>query len=171
MGGGTWIYLDKFSFAPGINPEQGRVVQLNKGSKRGRTITADAVRFVGGMGNIVRNGATSGRPRYQEAARYYLQYAGMPDTLVWKLNDSNDYNDDYQSRGEWVNYLMGAPSGPRNNRKAKGLGIPVDLSLAFHTDAGITENDTVIGTLRSSPVGFSVPECANCWRVDASESS
>jgi hypothetical protein len=71
----------------------------------------------------------------------------MPDTLVWKLNDSNDYNDDYQSRGEWVNYLVGAPSGPLVNRSAKGLGIPVDLSFAFHTDAGITDNDTVIGTL------------------------
>ncbi|MCD4710171.1 MAG: fibronectin type III domain-containing protein, partial [Bacteroidales bacterium] len=87
------------------------------------------------------------RPRYQECARYYLQYAGMPDTLVWKLNDANDYNDDYQSRGEWVNYLVGAPSGPTADRNAKGLGIPVDLSFAFHTDAGITDNDTVIGTL------------------------
>lgn len=147
MGGGTWVYLGKFSFAPGINPEQGRVVLVNKSSKRGRKITADGVKFGGGMGVISRNGTTSGRPRYQEAARYYLQYAGMPDTLVWKLNDSDDYKDDYQSRGEWINYLMGAPSGPRVNRKAKGLGIPVDLALAFHTDAGITDNDTVIGTL------------------------
>jgi len=99
------------------------------------------------MGNIARNGFASGRPRYQEGARYYLQYAGMPDTLVWKLNEKNDYNDDYQSRGEWVNYLLGAPSGPRANRKVNGLHIPLDLSLAFHTDAGITDNDTVIGTL------------------------
>jgi hypothetical protein len=147
MGGGTWIYLGRFSFAPGIHPEHGRVVLLNSASKRGKRITADAVKFGGGMGNISRGGYTSMRPRYQEGARYYLQYAGMPDTLVWKLNEINDYNDDYQSRGEWVNYLMGAPSGPRANRAAKGLGIPVDLSLAFHTDAGITENDTVIGTL------------------------
>jgi hypothetical protein len=147
MGGGTWVYLGKFHFATGINPEQGRVVLVNKGSKRGRKITADGVKFGGGMGNIARNGSTSQRPRYQEGARYYLQYAGMPDTLVWKLNDSNDYNDDYQSRGEWVNYLMGAPNGPKANRKALGLGIPLDLSLAFHTDAGITDNDTVIGTL------------------------
>ncbi len=147
MGGATWIYLGKFSFARGLNMDQGRVVLINEGSKRGKKITADAVKFGGGMGNIARNGFTSMRPRYQEGARYYLQYAGMPDTLVWKLNDSNDYNDDYQSRGEWVNYLMGTPSGPKANRNAKGLGIPVDLSFAFHTDAGITDNDTVIGTL------------------------
>jgi hypothetical protein len=147
MGGATWIYLGKFSFAQGINMEEGRVVLINESTRRGKKITADAVKFGGGMGNIARNGFTSQRPRYQEGARYYLQYAGMPDSLVWKLNESNDYNDDYQSRGEWVNYLMGAPSGPKANRKVKGLGIPVDLSFAFHTDAGITGNDTVIGTL------------------------
>ena len=147
MGGGTWVYLGKFSFARGIHSEQGRVVLINKGAKRGKRVTADAVKFGGGMGNIARNGFTSQRPRYQEGARYYLQYAGMPDTLVWKLNDANDYNDDYQSRGEWVNYLVGAPSGPKADRRNKGLGIPVDLSFAFHTDAGVTDNDTVIGTL------------------------
>lgn len=147
MGGPTWIYLGKFPFEEGIQAERGRVVLLNNGARRGKIISADAVKFGGGMGNISRNGITSQRPRYQEGARYYLQYAGMPDTLVWKLNDSNDYNDDYQSRGEWVNYLMGAPSGPAANRQARGLGIPVDLSLAFHTDAGILNNDTVIGTL------------------------
>ncbi|RLD91967.1 MAG: xanthan lyase [Bacteroidetes bacterium] len=147
MGGGTWVYLGKFSFSQGIDAENGRVVLINKGARRGKGLSADAVKFGGGMGNISRNGFTSMRPRYQEGARYYLQYAGMPDTLVWKLNDSNDYNDDYQSRGEWVNYLIGAPSGPKANRKARGLGIPVDLSFAFHTDAGVTDNDTVIGTL------------------------
>jgi hypothetical protein len=147
MGGGSWIYLGKFSFSKGIDTENGRVVLINESDRRRKTITADAVRFGGGMGNISRNGMTSGRPRYQEGARYYLQYAGMPDSLVWKLNDSNDYNDDYQSRGEWVNYLVGAPSGPLADRNNRGLGIPVDLSFAFHTDAGITENDTVIGTL------------------------
>ena len=41
----------------------------------------------------------SGKPRFLEAARYYLQYAGMPDTQVYSPNTyKNDYNDDYQSR-------------------------------------------------------------------------
>lgn len=147
MGGSTWIYLGRFKFHKGICPENGKVELTNQSNNRSVKITADAVRFGGGMGNIARNGLTGNRPRYQEAARYYLQYAGFPDTLVWKLNDKNDYNDDYQSRGEWVNYLIGSPSGPLADRKTKGLGIPVDLSLAFHTDAGISDNDTVIGTL------------------------
>lgn len=148
IGGGTWLYLGTFRFKAGQNPDMGKVVVTNQSRTPDGYLTFDAVRFGGGMGNISRNGLISNRPRYAEAARYYLQYAGMPDTLVYNQNgDSSDYKDDYQCRGEWVNYLKGAPFGPQRNRQAPGLGIPVDLSLAFHTDAGQTRNDIVIGTL------------------------
>ena len=148
IGGGTWIYLGEFKFRKGIHPDSGSVVLTNQTSEGGKFVTADGVRFGGGMGDVARNGKVSGRPRYLEAARYYFQYSGMPDTLVYDLNnDKNDYNDDYQSRGEWVDYLHGAPDGPNRDRLAKGLGIPVDLSLAFHTDAGIAPGDSIIGTL------------------------
>jgi hypothetical protein len=148
MGGGTWIYLGEFIFKKGLHPESGKVVLTNESNEPGKIVSADAVRFGGGMGNVIREGKISGRPRYAEAARYYMQYAGMPDTLVYTLSaNENDYTDDYQGRGEWVNYLKGAPFGPNRNRMDKGLGIPIDLSFAFHTDAGISPNDTVIGTL------------------------
>jgi len=149
MGGSTWIHLGRFKFAKGLNGQKGKVVLSGKSKKSKQRITADAVRFGGGMGNISRNGLVSKRPRYQEAARYYLQYAGFPDTLTWNFDADSiyDYVDDYQSRGEWVNYLSGAPVGPNNNSSIRGSGIPIDLSLAFHTDAGVTDNDTVIGTL------------------------
>lgn len=148
IGGPTWIYLGKFKFIKGNNPETGRVELTNRSNVAGKWISADAVKFGGGMGNVEREGKTSGRPRYVEGARYWLQYAGMPDTLVYSFNDEkSDYRDDYQSRAEWVNFLKGAPFGPNLNRENPGLGIPMDLSLAFHTDAGITHNDTVIGTL------------------------
>jgi N-acetylmuramoyl-L-alanine amidase len=149
MGGGTWIYLGTFSFAAGLQEEQGQVVLTNQSAEAGRVVTADAVRFGGGMGNVSRNGQVSGRPRFVEGARYYMQYAGMPDSLVYNVSDpeDDDYRDDYQGRGEWVNYLVGAPFGPNKDRSAPGLGIPIDLSLAFHTDAGFTRNDTTVGTL------------------------
>jgi hypothetical protein len=148
MGGGTWIYLGDFIFHKGLNPDSGKVVLTDESSEPGKILSADAVRFGGGMGNVIRERQLSGRPRYAEAARYYLQYSGMPDTLVYTLSaNENDYTDDYQGRGEWVNYLKGAPFGPNRNRMEKGLSIPIDLSLAFHTDAGISQNDTVIGTL------------------------
>ncbi len=148
IGGKTWIYLGEFKFGKGFNPDSNKVVLTNESSEPGKIITADAVRFGGGMGIIERGGAASGRPKIFEGARYYLQYAGMPDSLVYNLNDNkNDYNDDYMSRPEYVNYLYGAPFGPNADREAKGLGIPIDISLAFHTDAGITHNDTTVGTL------------------------
>lgn len=148
IGGGTWIYLGKFYFTKGYNPQTAKVVLTNKSNEMGMTVSADAIRFGGGMGIVERNGAISGRPKFVEGARYWLQYAGMPDTLVYSLNQNeNDYNDDYQSRAEYGNYLIGNPLGPNKKRNEKGLGIPIDLSLAFHTDAGISRSDTTIGTL------------------------
>ena len=177
IGGGTWIYLGTFDFLPGKNPETGMVTMSCTGNQPG-LISADAVKFGGGMGNVARRPAeeallnkkssaekntenesvknnpqlfdykVSGKARYLEAARYYLQSAGFPDTLTYNLNkNKNDYNDDYQSRGDWVNYLMGKPNGPGNHRDIEGLKIPIDLAFAFHTDAGVTPNDSIIGTL------------------------
>lgn len=148
IGGETWIYLGTFKFAKGKNETTGQVVVTNKSNKKSY-VTTDAIRFGGGMGIVERDRTTSNRPKFVEGARCYLQYAGMPDTLVYSFNENKkDYNDDYQSRGEWVNFLVGSPCGPNKNRNVKGLGIPIDLSLAFHTDAGLTNTDTVIGTLQ-----------------------
>jgi hypothetical protein len=148
IGGHTWIYAGTFRFNRGFNPEFGRVKLSNFSAQPGLIVSADAVRFGGGMGCISRGETVSERPRFMEAARYYMQYAGMPDSLVFDLNNGrDDYKDDYQCRAEYVNYLYGAPFGPNKNRNAKGLGIPIDLSLAFHTDAGISFTDTTIGTL------------------------
>jgi hypothetical protein len=146
MGAGTWVYLGTFQFNKGVSRELGSVVVYG-GDQKG-ILTADAVRFGGGMGSVARGNKLSGKPRWMEGSRYYLQYAGMPDSLVYNLNaGKNDYNDDYLSRGEWVNYLIG-PSKPQYSEKySLGLSIPVDLALAFHTDAGVTANDSIIGTL------------------------
>ncbi|MGH1364373.1 MAG: fibronectin type III domain-containing protein [Calditrichia bacterium] len=148
IGGSTWIYLGTFLFEAGKATKSGSVL-LSNHSKPGQTISADAVRFGGGMGSVARNGHVSGRPRFVEGARYYMQYAGMPDTLVYNVteNPEGDYKDDYRGRGEWVNYLRGAPFGPNKNTQTTGLGIPIDASLAFHTDAGTTRNGNVVGTL------------------------
>lgn len=173
MGGGTWIYLGTFGFDAGKSNE-GRVTLSNRSSKAGQVITADAVKIGGGMGNIARRisteGATenvkssdanaaithkempqvdypyetSGYPRFCEAARYWLQWAGIPDSVYSDSNGKNDYTDDYKCRGIWVNYLAG---GSATNPTEKGLNIPVDLAFAFHSDAGTTLNDSIIGTL------------------------
>ncbi len=89
----------------------------------------------------------SDKARYLEGARYFLQYAGMPPSVYSPNQGKNDYNDDYQSRGDWVNYLMGQHVEPALDSALTGLQIPIDLSLAFHTDAGVKSNDSIIGTL------------------------
>jgi hypothetical protein len=88
------------------------------------------------------NAITSGLPRYIEAARYWMQYAGIPDSIYNYTDSKNDYIDDYASRGIWVNYLAG---GSAANPTEAGLGIPLHACLAFHTDAGVRKD--IVGTL------------------------
>ena len=138
IGGGTWVYLGTWEF-----DETGSVtLEAGRGS-----VSADAVRWGGGDGVVRRGDGTSGRPRWTEASRYYQQFAGVPPS-VYDISDADDsdYVDDFRSRGEWVNWLRGAPYGPTGDRDNQGLGVPVDLSLAWHTDAGISRTGT-IGTL------------------------
>ena len=128
-GGGTWIYLGTFEFAEG---NEGKVVLDNRGPS-GSVVTADAVKIGGGMGKLERGGRTSGMPAFAEGAHYWMQWAGADSTLTraWET----DYTCDYAARGAWTVMM----------REQKE--IPVDLALAFHTDAGVTPNDSTIGTL------------------------
>ncbi len=162
IGSSTWIYLGTHHFFKGRDPDRGSVLLSGDGSGSGY-ITADAVRFGGGLGSVARRKADfqgqgkegtgegwrlSGRPRYMEAARYYLQYSGMPDSTVYSLSLGKcDYNDDLMSRGEWINFLTGAPMGVTGVPAPDSPRIPVDMALALHTDAGVTPGDSIIGTL------------------------
>ena len=153
IGGGTWIYLGTFEFDKGT---EGHVTLTGKTPEgyrfdKGAVVTADAVKFGGGMGNIAGQPAdttlaavTSGLPRSAEGATYWLQWAGA-DRSIWSPEDaSTDYQEDFMCRGDWVDWISG---GSYMNPKRTGKGIPVDLSLGFHSDAGVHPADTVIGTL------------------------
>jgi hypothetical protein len=206
MGGSTWIYLGQFYFKKGIHSEIGRVTLTGAAKGRNAILTADAVRFGGGMGNIARPDFTyekvpvkpvpstskpdtlqqemqeetladahaqqnkpspqdslrtdtlhyiakhlsvSGRPRYLEGARYWLQWAGMPMQVYHKRIDGspNDYNEDIWSRPYWVNYLNGGSVYSGKDSASTGLKIPIDLSMAIHSDAGRVRGDSIVGTL------------------------
>ena len=69
----------------------------------------------------------SNYPRFCEAARYWLQWAGIPDSVYSESNGKNDYTDDYKCRGIWVNYLSG---GSAVNPTERGLNIPVNMAFA-----------------------------------------
>lgn len=152
MGGGTWVYLGTFEFAKGKTDQN--CVQLTNQSRHEGMVTADAVRFGGGIGNIARGAAnpdnsylaftTSGKPRWAEASLYYAQWAGMPDSVYNHFQSDHDYNNDMWSRCESLNTLGGgSPYIP--NRP--GRNVPFELSVAFHTDAGFSRTGDLTGTL------------------------
>ena len=105
MGGGTWVYLGTFDFASGNN-QYNRVVITNNSHNHG-VVTADAVRFGGGMGNIERGGSVSGLPRCLEGARYSAQWAGAPTTVYDSKDNGNDYGDDINVRPYMTNWQAG----------------------------------------------------------------
>lgn len=154
IGGGTWIYLGTFEFEKGT---QGYVkltntVPLGYEHEKNSIVTADAVRFGGGMGNIARSRkdseedpAVSGMPRSAEGARYWLQWAGVSPEIFSQNKMANDYRDDFMSRGDWVEWI--SRGSDMNPSEKPGKGIPVDLALGFHSDAGVTPNDSIVGTL------------------------
>ena len=161
MGGGTWLYLGTFLFEAGEN-EQARIVLDNASTHKGH-VSADAVRFGGGMGiasrsmpqitispdsiftyNYPRTGQTSGLSRRLEGARYYAQWAGLPDTLYRHRDETSDYNGDLRARAHLLNYLGGgSPFMP----DTLGARVPFELSFALHTDAGFNRNGSIYGTL------------------------
>lgn len=156
MGDGTWVYLGTFQFAKGKSAAN--QVELSNVSSHEGVVTADAVRFGSGIGNIARGKApadaskapdlfsftTSGKPRWAEAALYYAQWAGMPDSVYNHFKSDNDYNNDMWARCESVTTLGGgSPYIP--NRP--GRHVPFELSMAFHTDAGFSRTGDLTGTL------------------------
>lgn len=142
MGGGTWVYLGAFEFDKGNN-DYGMVVLSNESKEKG-VVCADAVRFGGGMGNISRGGTVSGLPRYLEGARYSAQWAGMPYEVYAGRKGENDYADDINARSNALNYLSGSSVF---NPKEPGLGVPLEMSVAIHSDAGSSKTDEIIGSL------------------------
>lgn len=134
-GGGTWIYLGTFEFGSGTDGAVILTGDVPEGvSAKGSVITADAVRFGGGMGKISRGIeggelTTSGLPCYTEGALYSMQFSGIDMHLMdeWE----REYTKEYAGRSVWV----------------KNVHVPFDLSLAFHSDAGLTTDDTTVGTL------------------------
>lgn len=150
MGGGTWVYLGTFDFDKGSS-EFNRVTVTNRSSRRG-VVTADAVRFGGGMGNIERGGTTSGMPRCLEGARYYAQWAGMPYSVYSSKGGTDDYSDDINVRSLMTNHLGG---GSCYMPTLNGRKVPIELSLAIHSDAGYAKDGVgLIGSLAICTTNF-----------------
>lgn len=141
IGGSTWVYLGSYLFTP--NDRENNRITLTNYNKDGGIVTADAIRLGGGMGNVLRGDTISGLTRYDEGARYSMQWAGMPDTIYSYSRNEDDYKDDINSRSLSMNHLAG---GSIYCPDTEGLGVPLELSVAIHTDAGI-DREGIIGSL------------------------
>ena len=145
MGGSTWVYIGTYEFDLGSSPYNS-VVLSNQSKTSNGVVTTDAVRFGGGMGNIERFGHVSGMPRCLEGARYWAQWAGMPYEVYSTRAGTNDYADDINARSLRLNELCG---GSEYAPDSTGRRVPIELSLAVHSDAGYNKPDGkgIYGTL------------------------
>ena len=142
MGGGTWVYLGTFHFKKGESPQG--MVSLDNSSEMHGTVNADAVRFGGGTATEVRQGLEITAPRYNMGARQYARFSGAPDSVYSKYDGADDYREDIWTRPYISNWLSG---GSIFNKANPGLGVPLELYFALHTDAGYTYGDTLYGSL------------------------
>lgn len=151
MGGGTWVYLGTYDFDAGCN-QYNRIVVTNHSKTKKTVVTTDAVRLGGGMGNIVRGEDISHQPRCLEAARYYAQWAGAPQTIYSTKGGNDDYSDDINVRPLMTNWLAG---GSIYQPASQGLNVPIELALAVHSDAGYnTDGETLVGPLAICTTNF-----------------
>ena len=82
-----------------------RITLSNVSSVMGRVVTAGAVRIGGGMGSVLgsTSSTTSGRPRYEEASRYWAQFQGAP-TSVYHPGAASDVTDDVGTRPRYAEW-------------------------------------------------------------------
>ncbi len=149
IGSGTWVYLGTFHFKKGRSP-QGMVTLDNSSSGSG-TVNADAVRFGGGTATEIREDMECTVPRYNEGSKYYARFAGAPDSIYSKYDGKDDYREDIWARPYMSNWISG---GSFYNNAGAGLGVPVELYFALHTDAGYFRGDTLVGSLGICTTGF-----------------
>jgi len=106
--GSTWYPLGQWYFYAGQDELTGSVTLMNDtAGVGGQWVSADAIRFGAGLGDAGRGtaasgpkGLTSGRPRWEENARYHSQFNGAPSSVYAYTSDER--NDDVGSRPRYA---------------------------------------------------------------------
>jgi hypothetical protein len=130
--GNGWIWLgDYYLEAGGDN-----YVEITNLSSESGAIIADAIRWGGGVGDIIRPGpgTVSGYTRDEEAQRYWAEselgnHAVGFDPDIWDIDGYDDGSDNVRTGGKWAREMNQVPAG----------GILEDrwkrIHLEFHTNA------------------------------------
>lgn len=126
--GKGWVYLGTYYFEQGT----GGYCEISNQSSApsGSNAIADAIRFGNGMGNIPRrNAGISGKPREEEASRYWIEammgYGSLRDTTVY-ARTASDGDDNVAAPLRMAAYMNNEKLGPITDR----------VYLSFHSNGG-----------------------------------
>lgn len=97
--GSTWVLVGHYRFLASDPPERRSIQLLADSATPGAVLSIDAVRVGGGMGRVDRGQGPSGRPAFEDGARYSAQWNGAPAT-VWDYADA-DGSDDVGTRSRF----------------------------------------------------------------------
>lgn len=134
----TWIFIGRYYFEAGINPDTAKVVLFNNSTSTSHYVSADAVRFGGGTGLIYRSldgtGSVSNKPRYDEDARYHVQFSGA-STSIYDASSRAETDNQADEADGW--YARPA-FGRWLKQQAETYGAPAQDSVfvSSHTNAG-----------------------------------
>lgn len=102
--GKTWVALGRYHFRAG---ERYAVALMNDSATPNTFVSADAIRVGGGMGDAARGtdapaprSRLSTRPRWEENARYHIQFSGAPSSVYAYAADER--SDDVGSRSRYA---------------------------------------------------------------------
>ncbi|MCA9567075.1 MAG: N-acetylmuramoyl-L-alanine amidase [Myxococcales bacterium] len=95
--GSTWQYVERLWLTAGTS----LTVELVGDGAPGAMLSADAVRIGGGMGIISRDGATTGRPRWESGGILGAQALGAPPSIY---DSAGPANSDPSSRSRWADW-------------------------------------------------------------------
>lgn len=125
--GFTWVLLGNWYFEAGAPENERKVVLTNHSTAGGGAVnvSADAVRWGGGMGDVARHtNGVSGRPRWEEEAVNYLQYIGFGSSGTLYAGDDDE-------EGGWAD----RPQYARWEHSQKDASVEDAIYVAWHTNA------------------------------------
>ena len=182
--GSGWIWLGDYYLVAG----DANYVEITNQSPTGGAIIADAIRWGGGVGDVVRPGpgTVSGYSRDEECMRYWAESelgnnAVGFDSTTWDVPDLDDGSDNVRVAAKWAREMNQEPAGGvlverwkriylEFHTNASGGGARGQICLI--TDLGATTYQTQFATILSDEVDADMvarsAEFEHAW-VDRSE--
>ncbi|MFB0536538.1 MAG: fibronectin type III domain-containing protein [Anaerolineae bacterium] len=130
--GFTWRYLGTYPFYAG---QPASVSLVNDSTTPGRVVSAGAVRVGGGMGSelggfFTLSPSPSGRPRWEEASRYWAKFQGAPPSVYAPVSPLWG--------GDWDRY-DDVTARPRYAEWEKPTGEDA-VFVSWHTNGSVNHN-------------------------------